>query len=133
MITIVGLWESDILEPALEMRMLRQLKGAYRIDRILMSPVMESMMNRANVEQFETIEEALETCSGTIVFLEPNGTSSLTELPETDDITFVTGNAYHSNMRLADGHITCKINSPADTDMFAVNAIAIALAYWYGQ
>lgn len=98
-----------------------------------MTPIKESMKTRSNVEQFGTIEEALETCEGTIVFLEPNGTTSLSELPNVDVITFVTGNAYVSNMRLAEGHITCKINSPKPTDMFAVNAIAIALACRYGQ
>jgi len=133
MLTIVGLWESDIVEPELELRMLRQIKGAYGINRILMVPIIESMNRRTNVEQFGTIEEALETCSGTIVFLEPNGTTQLSELPKTDDITFVTGNAYISNMSLADNNITCKINSPKQTDMFAVNAVAIALACRYGQ
>ena len=133
MITIVGIWESDIVEPELEMRILRQLKGAYEIDRILMTPIKESMKTRSNVEQFETIEEALETCEGTIVFLEPNGTTSLSELPDVDDITFVTGNAYISNMKFAKDHIACKINSPKTTDMFAVNAVAIALACRYGQ
>ena len=117
----------------LEMRMLRQLKGAYQIDRILMTPIVESMKTRANVEQFNTMEEALETCNGLIVFLEHKGKTALTDLPKTNDVTFVTGNAYHSNMHLAEGHITCKIKSAKPTDMFAVNAIAIALAYWYGQ
>jgi hypothetical protein len=114
------------------MRILRQLKGAYGINRIVMVPVMESMKQR-NVEQFETMEEALKSCSGTIVFLEPKGTTALSDLPEIDDITFVTSDAYRNNMDLADGHITCRINSPNPTDMFAVNAIAIALAYKYGQ
>ena len=133
MITIVGIWEADIVEPELEMRMLRQLKGAYEINRILMTPIKESMKTRSNVEQFGTIEEALETCDGTIVFLEHTGTTSLSELPDVEDITFVTGNAYHSNMHLAEGRITCKINSPKQTVLFAVNAIAIALACRYGQ
>jgi len=133
MITIVGALESDIISPEDEMRMLRQIKGAYGINRILMWPIVDSMKTRSNVEQFETIEEALATCDGTIVFLEPNGTTSLSELPETDDITFVTGNAYNSNMKLAKDNITCKINSLKPTDMFAVNAIAIALACRYGQ
>ena len=133
MITIVGIWEADIVEPELEMRMLRQIKGAYGINRILMSPVMESMKTRSNVEQFGTIEEALETCEGTIVFLEHTGTTSLSKLPDVEDITFVTGNAYHSNMHLVGDRISCKINSPKPTDMFAVNAIAIALACRYGQ
>lgn len=132
MITIVGRWEKDILEPELEMRMLRQLKGAFGICRIIMTPIVESMKTRSNVEQFATMEEALETCEGNIVFLEPKGTTSLSELPE-GDITFVTSDAYMNNMHLADGHITCKIKSPKPTDMFAVNAIAIALAHRYNQ
>ena len=98
-----------------------------------MTPIEESMKMRANVEQFGTIEEALETCEGTIVFLEPNGTTSISELPDVDNITFVTGNAYKSNIRLSEGHLTCKINSPMPTDMFAINAVAIALACRYGQ
>ena len=133
MITIVGVWESDIISPEDEMRMLRQLKGAYGINRILMAPIIDSMKTRSNVEQFETIEEAVATCDGTIVFLEPKGTTSLSELPDANDITFVTSNALSSNMKLANNHITCKINSPQATDMFAVNAIAIALACRYGQ
>jgi hypothetical protein len=132
MITIVGRWEKDILDPDLEMRILRQLKGAYGIDRIVMTPIVESMKTRSNVEQFDTMEEALATCEGNIVFLEPKGTTSLSDLPE-GDITFVTSDAYMNNMHLAEGHITCKINSPKATDMFAVNAVAIALAYRYGQ
>ena len=133
MITLVGAWEADIIAPADELRMLRQLKGAYGINRILMSPIEESMKTRSNVEQFNTMEEALATCSGTIVFLEPNGTTSLSELPDVEDITFVTSNALSSNMRLVGNHITCKINSPQATELFAVSAIAIALACRYGQ
>ena len=80
------------------------------------------------VDQYDSMEEALDTCEGVRVFLEPTGTDRLEDIPLDTDIVLVMGHAGEGNKRRAKpGDLVVRIDSPGMTDMFAVNAAAIAL------
>ena len=131
MITIVTCWETLQMDPELEWRMWRQLKGAFDIDRFVFAPCQESMMT-VNIDQYDDMQEALDSCQGSRVFLEVSGEKNLSEIPS-GDIVLVLGNTQGSNIAYAQPGETYKIATPSPTDMYGLNAAAIALAYHYGQ
>src|SRR6056297_2519991 len=97
-ITVVGMWEKGWLDPSVEHMMLRQLRGAYKFDRLIMIPKLLEGVSKRSCEQYDTIEEALENVEGTKVFLEPNGEHRLSDIPG-EDIVYIMGNASRSNER----------------------------------
>lgn len=126
-ITIVGMWESTIIEPNVERFMLMQLRGAYDFGKIIMVPPLVEMDGISTIIQCETMEEALEYAKGIRVFLEPNGPDRIQDVPE-GDIVFITGNASISNMKHVRSEDYCVgIPTVHNTDLFTVNALAIAL------
>jgi hypothetical protein len=120
------------MDPRLEWSMWRQLRGAFGIDRFVFTPVVEELSQLA-VDQYPTMEEALDSCVGPFAFLEPKGTNSVSALPSGGDLVFVLGNARMNNLKHADPSETYRIQSPGATDMYGINAAAIALAVRYGQ
>lgn len=140
MLTIVTYWESSQMPAALEWRMWRQLRGAFNINRFIFTPVVHDM-DRVGIVQAPSMEEALELVGGSKIFLEPTGLYDLNDADvsaiwTTDsEVAVVLGNTEHSNAHLVDKHggMGCFIKSPGDTDMYGINAAAIALAHWYGQ
>lgn len=123
MTTIVGFWEYGWLDPKIELFMFRQLCAAYNVDRLIMIPTMLS--KRTSVDQYDTIEEALATCEGEVVLLEPTGDVNLDEFNHPKDAVYIFGKAMISNKNQQG--VKVRINTPAKTDMFAVNAAAIVL------
>jgi len=123
MITLVGTWEHGWLDPKVELFMFRQLCAAYNVDRLVMVPKM--LGRRTSVDQYDTIEEAIASCDGDIVLMEPNGDISLGDFKHPKKATYVFGKAMISN-RNQEG-IKVRIDTPSKTDMFAVNAAAIVL------
>lgn len=120
------MWEKDWLDPKVELFMFRQLKGAFKYDRLVMVPKLLSGY-KAAVEQYDSIEEAIDSTSGIRVYLEPTGTSKLTDIPN-DDVVYILGCAGRSNKNLVhENDLFVRIDTPGTTDMFAVNAISIAL------
>ena len=77
------------------------------------------------------MEEALESCTGDLVFLEPKGKKTMTELPK-GDVTLVLGNTSRSNFKYANENETYRIE-PEGLCLYGTNAASIALAYYYGQ
>jgi len=135
MLTICSRWESLQMSAELEWRMWRQLKGAFGIGRFCFTPILPEMRNRT-FEQFATMQEALDSCRPVRVFLEPNGEYDLGILKELKSPTLVIGNTEFGNMDLVrpqDDDITVRIKTPGNTDLYGINAAAIALAHWYGQ
>lgn len=126
-VTVVGMWEHGWLDQKVELFMFRQLRGAYKYDRLVMVPNLYNGGATA-VDQYDTIEEALATCKGRKVFLEPTGESRMTDIPLDEDIVIIMGNAFDGNKRRASADdLIVRIDSPGQTDMFAVNAAAIVL------
>lgn len=115
------------MPPQIEWNMWRQIRGAFKVQRVIMTPV-----NNMRVEQYPTIEAALQTCSGSRVFLEPKGQKSLNEIPE-GDIIIILGNTSMNNLSIAKPDETYRIDTPTTTDMYGVNAAAIAMAVRYGN
>lgn len=133
MITVVARWENDPDIAALEYRLWRQLSN-FGINRFMFVPIMEEMKGLA-VEQFDTMEEALEQVpNGNRVFLESTGYNSMNDLPPRDeDVVFILGCSSTDNVKHMKVNESFRINEPRVTDMYPTCAGAIALAYWYGQ
>lgn len=130
--TVVARWETSQMEPELEWRMWRQLRGAFEIDRFIFVPRLPKMEGYT-FQQFDTMDEALASLPLTTrCFLEPNGQNYVSELPH-DDITLIIGNTEHSNIEYADPSETYYICSPGSADLYGINAAAIALACEHGQ
>ena len=140
MITIVCLWDSVQLDNQMEWRMWRQLQGAFfpvPADVNFVFAPINPALGTVNFQQFDTVAEALSYAasvnpSASRVFLEPSGTKSLSEIP-TGDIIIVLGNTGISNAGRALSTELYKIESPGSTDLYGINAAAIALAVRYGQ
>lgn len=142
MITICTRWETSQMPPEQELRMWRQLKGAFKITRFIFTPIIPEMENRT-IEQYETMEEALEHIQGSKIFLEPQNShglkdaSALLNLSDfwaDEEVAVVLGSTEQGNSLLIDEHgIGISIKTPKPTDIYGMNAAAIALAYWYGQ
>lgn len=121
------------MDPTLEWRMWRQLRGAYEIDRFVFVPVLEQMEGYSFM-QYDTMKEALASLSEftSRVFLEPTGYKGMHDLPH-GDVALILGNTEFHNMDHAQVNETYAIKSPGGADMYGLNAAAIALAYEYGQ
>jgi len=127
MITLVGCWEKDWLAPKVELFMWRQLKAAYHVDRLIMIPRL--LGKRTSVDEFETMEQALEDCTGTLVLMEPTGTVTLQEFSHPTDAVYIFGKAGINNCRFEGEKV--RIDTPSQVDMFAINAASIVLADRY--
>jgi hypothetical protein len=123
-ITLVGMWEKDWLDPKIELFMWKQLCHAFKVDRLVMVPPLLS--KRDSVDQYDSIEEALESCEGQRVILEPKGDVMLHNFEHPSQVVYIFGNAWRDNQRI-DG-VKVRIDTPTMTDMFAINAAAIVLA-----
>lgn len=123
MITIVGMWETGWLEPKVELFMFRQLRGAFKYDRLVMVPKL--LGNRTSVDEYDTMEEALESCEGELIFMEHRGDVMLHEFKHPQKAVYVFGNAMMHNLRFNGTNV--RIDTPEKTDMFAVNAASIVL------
>ena len=123
-ITLVGRWEKGWLDHRVEYFMWKQLAAAYNVDRIAM--VGFSDEPRITIDQYGSMGEALASCQGEQVFLEPKGDISLCEFVHPKEAVYIFGNAMNHNLKYAG--TTVRIDTPSGTDMFAINAAAIALA-----
>lgn len=141
MITICSRWETLQMPFELEWQMWRQMRGAFHIRRFVFTPVMPGFEHVGILDQFPTMEEALESINGTKVFLEPQGVLRLDEVDLADmqdperEFAIVLGNTSQDNLRLVENHggISCRIETPGRTDLYGINAAAIALSHWYGR
>jgi hypothetical protein len=135
MITVITRWETTQMDPSLEWRMWRQLRGAFQVDRVFAFPMIASMEGYASLKQFSTLSDALNALDENTVrcFLEPTGYNSLYDLPQDGDLALILGNTEHGNMQDAYLNETYRIASPKFTDLYGINAAAIALAIRFGQ
>ncbi len=134
MVTVVARWESSQMSADLEWRMWRQLRG-FGINRFVFTPIAPEHEG-VNIEQYETMEEALAATAdaGVRVFLEPGGEKTMNDLPSRDnDIVIILGNTENSNAQFADADEMYKITGVGRVDMYPTSAAAIALAYWVEQ
>ena len=134
MIYIIARWESTQMDNTLELRMWRQLKGAFAPVPADMDFIFTPISGETTATQYETMSEALAALPDNVsrVFLEPSGTKSLAEIPD-GDIALILGNTEKGNVEHAQADELYKINTPGTTDMYGHNAAAIALAVRYGQ
>lgn len=124
MITVIYRPESTQIPPEVEAKIWRQLKGAFRINKLIRVP-----------GDFDTMEEALATTTGDRAFLEPSGLKSVVDLPQ-DDIVLVVGNTAEDNVQYAAAKETYRIETEGTIDhnhLYGSDAAAIALAIRYGQ
>jgi hypothetical protein len=132
MMTVVSRWEQDDEIARVEWRFWCQLR-AFGIDRFVFVPVREEFAQH-QIDQYETMEEALSTVKGNRVFLESTGYNTLYDLPSRDeDVVFILGSSCTSNVRHMLVNESFQIFEPRVTDMYPTCAASIALAYWHGQ
>ena len=127
MITLVGRWESGWLKPEVELFMWKQLCHAFNVDRLVMVP--KELERVTSLDQYDTMEEAIDSCKGEIILMEPTGNITITQIEHPDDAVYVFGNAMNHNKQF-DGQ-QVRIDTPSHIDMFAINAAAIVLADRY--
>ena len=124
MLTVIYRPETNQLSPEIERKLWRQLKGAFRINRLIAVP-----------GDFDTMRQALDASEGERVFLEPKGDRTVAWIPE-GDVVIVVGNTAESNLAYADEFETYRIDTEGTDDhnhLYGSNAVAIALAIRYGQ
>ena len=131
-VTIVTRWESTQMEPMLEWRMWKQMRDAFRIKRYIFTPVMPEM-SKIDIEQYETMEEALVAAEGDgeFIFLEPLGTKTVHDIPKEgdSDVVVILGDSTRDNLALADADNTYRIDTHGRYGhLYGINAAAIALA-----
>jgi hypothetical protein len=134
-IKVITWWDTVQLEPEIEWRMWRQLRGAFDIqsDNMHFLPVIPEMESYT-FHQHNTLAEALAAAGdGVRCFLEPGGTQTVADMPAGGDIILILGSTSESNAALAQASEMYRIDSPAPTDLYGVNAAAIALAIRHGQ
>ena len=119
------------MPPEVELTLWRKLRGAFKIKRMIFTPVLPELA-AFNIEQYATMEEALDVAVGERAFLEPTGYKSMHELPQ-GDITLIFGNANMDNMAHANVNETFSIKTDGRTHLYGCEAAAIALAIRYGQ
>ena len=107
--------------------MYRQLKGAFKVDRFIFTPIKSDLLNHGAIDQYETIDEALEKCVGQRIFLEATGEKSLFDIPD-GDIVLIIGNTNENNLKQSQESERYSIAAPCRSDLYGVNAAAIALA-----
>jgi len=133
MITIITRWEESQMPSQVEWQLWRQLRGAFKITKIVFTPVIEEMKIH-KVDQYDTMADCIwnNEGAGELVFLEPTGYNPVGDIPQ-GDIVMVLGNTDHDNMKYAKVNETYKIASPQRTALYPTEAAAIALAIRYGQ
>ena len=131
MITICARWEEAQMPAPVEYQLWRQIKNAFKVDRIMFVPIAPDMEDY-HLEQYATMDEALAACTGDRVFLEPTGTKGILDIPA-GDIVLITGCTTATNLAYAGADETYKIKSPQATALYPSEAAAIALAIRYGQ
>ena len=125
MITVCFAWDVAQVDPLLEWRVWRQLRGAFAVDRLVAFPISDEIeAAQINVEQYATAQEALDTCQGTKVVLDPAG-DPYVELPA-GDLTIVVGSTLQD---LSDCTGDCRVMLPTSSpvDLYGFNAAAVML------
>ena len=133
-VTIIARWEHTHISPAAEWK-IWELLQLFRVYQIICVPKLLDTEYKHKPYQFETMEEAFEEAgAGNRVFMEPNGTKTLSELPSRDeDVIFIFGNAANSNMEYAEEDETYRLVLPVEANLYGVSAGAIVLSHWVGQ
>jgi hypothetical protein len=136
-ITVVARWDSSQMEPELEWRMWRQLRGAFDIHSFIFTPVVDEMSN-IDIRQAPSMHEALAVLSPDTqhVFLEPTGYKTVNDIPREGDIAIIVGSSTRDNVQYAEIEEMYSIVTAGDdrhNHLYGINAAAIALAYHWGQ
>jgi len=94
-------------------------------DRYVFTPIDQGVASYTNnsIDQYETMEEALSTCKGKRIFLEPKAKKVLKKLPK-GDIVIVIGNTNENNLEFSKEIERYSLNGP---QLYGVNAAAVAL------
>ena len=124
-VTLLGLWESGWLEPKVEAFLWRQLVSAYAVDELVLCP--QLLAPRTNLEQFNSVGDALPQLHGEHVLLDPNEGESLADFVHPQEAVYIFGRAGDDNRRWAKDATFVRIVTPAPVDFFALHAAAIVL------
>lgn len=125
MLTVCFAWDDVQMDPSIEWRVWRQLRGAFGINRMVACPVKPEMSN-VSVEQYASMAEAVASCDGTVVLLRPGGDKHLLDIPISGDVTIVVGSTLE-DLSGVSGDMAVNIECANPVDLYGFNAAAIAL------
>lgn len=125
-------WDTSQLEPLTEWNLWRQLRGAYGINDIVMLPRLDETARLAYTH-VDTMEEALSLAIGERIFLDASGLNDISQIPRDGDATIIVGNTNLPLSQYAHSEDCYRIPSPGRSDLYGVNAAAIALSIRYSQ
>lgn len=136
MITVITRWESSQMPEQVEWQIWRQLKGAFHVDRLIFIPRVHKMEGYT-FDQADDVYSALKMLATDTrrIFLEPNGAYDIDNLwpprNQEQDVAFILGNTQSGNMKFArNKEETVRIDTIGSTDLYGINAAAIALHEW---
>jgi len=132
MITVIVRWDDMQIPTDVEWQLWRQLRGAMGIDRFIFVPRIPQMIH-LGYDHVDTMEEALLLADDPKVFLEHSGAKGMNDIPD-GDVTIIAGNTPTGNESYALPDEIYSIKQVGSGGiMYAINAVAIALAYRLGQ
>lgn len=109
-----------------------QICLAYEVDRLIMIPKFEE----TTLEQYDTIEEALDSVKGTKVFVEKKNRMEeierepvfLEDFKHPDEAVYIFGNGAIDNSRwIKDKDLILSIDTPKEAHMFGISIAPIIL------
>ena len=103
------------------------MKNAFNVDKVIMIPAL--LPKRTSMDQFDTMQEALDSTMGKRLFFEPTGSSHHNSIKYYNDIVLIFGNATTHNLQyVRPEDVVVRINTPSNSVLFGTQAAAIALA-----
>jgi len=135
-IAIAAIWDRTQVDPELELRIYRQVKGAFGVNELNMTPV-APWLEGGGATQFDTLQEAVDgSFAGAPcvrAFLCPSGDCNLEDIPVGDDpLVLVIGDTKTSPASLAGpGDFVVNLPAPFPVELYGVSAAAAALAELY--
>ncbi len=127
MLTVAAYWDRTQMDPELEWRIWRQLKGAYGIGRFAFVPAVSHVAG-ITADFYPDMPAALATCVGHKVFLRLGGTDTINAVPADDDYTIIVGSTVDDLAGLPEvGDSDVELDAINPVDLYGTCAASILL------
>lgn len=127
MLTLAAYWDRTQVDPELEWRLWRQLRGAYNIGRFVLVPEVSHVAG-ISADFYPDMATALATCVGHKVFLRLGGTDTINSVPTDTDYTIVVGSTVENLSGLPQaGDSDIELDAINPSDLYGVNAASILI------
>lgn len=124
-------WDDVQMDNDTEWRVWHQLWGVWKIDQLHTTPIVPARAQNSQIVQHATFEEAVDSCTGTRIFLDVDAADTLMDLPaDLPNPSIIVGSSELSTKGMEmPGDLVCRVITPAPGDMYGFNAAAIVLAW----